>query len=940
MKRNTLLLITLLFIGFINNTFADYPIAGYRYLADPGALVYNGRVYVYCSNDDDNGTNYDMHSIVCISSSDLKNWTDHGVVFQVPRDASWTNLSWAPSPAYRNGKFYLYYGNGGSAIGVVVSDSPLGPFKDPVGRAIVNGNTPGVQPFDGWLFDPMTFIDDDGQAYMYFGGNGDNNLRVIKLNTDMITVSGSAGKFTVQNFFEAAWMHKHNGKYYFSYSSNPSAGMRIDYMVSDNPMTGFTYGGVVSPQPPSNNNNNHQAIFKFNNEWYEMYHNRIVATNAGITTTYKRNLALDKFSHDANGKIIQMVNTVDGVKQVGNLDPFSRVEAETMSDQSGIETEVCGAGGMNLAYIDNGDWTMVEGVSFGASGSSSFTASVASTKTGGTIEIRLDSRTGTVVGTVNVPNTGGNQTWQKVTITTTKITGTHNVYFTFKGSSSSLFNVDYWMFNSNGPIVNITAPLSTADLYVGDNVTITATAQAQSGTVSKVEFFVDGVSVGVDNTSPYSVTYTINTGGSHTISAIATDSQNYEGSGSVTIQAKTPQGPYGGTPHPIPGKIEFENYDVGGNGSAYLDNAAGNTGGASFRTDEDVDLENCTDVGTGFNIGYATAGEWVEYTVNVAAAGKYNLVLRAACNGADRTLSVTAKGVSIANNVAIPNTAGWQTWTDVAINDITLEAGIQVIRVTIGATDYINLNYMTFSTATPVTPLPTVTSPVNYCQGATATALSATGTALKWYTTATGGTGSATAPVPSTATVGSTDYFVSQTLNSVESERAKISVVIAATPSAPTVSSPVNYNQNAAAVALTATGTNLKWYTSATGGTGSTTAPTPLTTTAGTTSYYVSQTSGTCESLRAVISVVVTPLVIPTVKLKTGWNMIGCPITGSTDIERALSSIWSNVEVVKNINGFYLNTQPAYLNSLTKLNWGEGYLIKVKTNCELDWIVR
>jgi glycosidase len=153
---------------------------------------------------------------------------------------------------------------------------------------------------------------------------------------------------------------------------------------------------------------------------------------------------------------------------------------------------------------------------------------------------------------------------------------------------------------------------------------------------------------------------------------------------------------------------------------------------------------------------------------------------------------------------------------------------------------------------------PTVTSPVNYCQNATAVPLTATGTSLLWYTTATGGTGSTTAPTPSTSTVGSTDYFVSQTQSCGESPRATITVDVSALPGAPTVSSPIAYCQNATATALTATGTNLLWYTTATGGTGSTTAPTPSTANAGSTTYYVTQTPATCESPRASIVVNIT----------------------------------------------------------------------------------
>jgi large repetitive protein len=162
-------------------------------------------------------------------------------------------------------------------------------------------------------------------------------------------------------------------------------------------------------------------------------------------------------------------------------------------------------------------------------------------------------------------------------------------------------------------------------------------------------------------------------------------------------------------------------------------------------------------------------------------------------------------------------------------------------------------------TVNAVPAAPTVTATVTYCQGQAPSVLTATGTGLLWYTTATGGTGSVIAPTPSTALVGTTNYYVSQTgAGGCESPRALIAVTVSITPAAPTVVSPVNYCQNATAVALTATGTNLKWYTTATGGAGSSTAPTPLTTSVGTVTYYVSQTTGICEGPRAAIAVNIT----------------------------------------------------------------------------------
>jgi hypothetical protein len=157
-----------------------------------------------------------------------------------------------------------------------------------------------------------------------------------------------------------------------------------------------------------------------------------------------------------------------------------------------------------------------------------------------------------------------------------------------------------------------------------------------------------------------------------------------------------------------------------------------------------------------------------------------------------------------------------------------------------------------------VTPAPAVVNPSPYCQGTTV-AVTGTGTSMLWYTTPTGGTGSPTAPTPPT-TPGTTNYYVSQTANGCESTRSMVTFTVVATSPAPAVVTPVTYCQNAAATALTATGTNLQWYAAPTGGTATATAPTPVTTSAGTTDYYVSQNTTGCESARAMIAVSVNAL--------------------------------------------------------------------------------
>ncbi|MBK8807878.1 MAG: carbohydrate-binding protein [Bacteroidales bacterium] len=333
------------------------------------------------------------------------------------------------------------------------------------------------------------------------------------------------------------------------------------------------------------------------------------------------------------------------------------------------------------------------------------------------------------------------------------------------------------------PTIKITTPVNNAVFTAPATIPIDVTAADADGTISNIFYYVNDVLVQEEWVAPYAFNYTATNAGTYIIKAIATDNSGNKAEDIVTVKVNVPQGPYGGTPHAIPGKIELENFDVGGNAVAYSDNTPGSQVDPrpNFRTDEDVDIENCTDVGTGYNLGWTVAGEWLEYTVNVATAGKYTLTFRAACNGDGRTVSLSTNGTTIANTIAIPNTTGWQIWEDVTVSDVNLEAGVQTLRLTIGATDYVNLNYMSF----------------------------------------------------------------------------------------------------------------------------------------------------TSQSLPPT-----------TISLKTGWNLIGCPIDGSTDIAKALSSIWDKVEVVKNNDAFYNKSQSGFLNSLTKLNWSGGYLVKVSSNCELDWIVR
>ncbi|OMP79966.1 PQQ-dependent sugar dehydrogenase [[Flexibacter] sp. ATCC 35208] len=170
------------------------------------------------------------------------------------------------------------------------------------------------------------------------------------------------------------------------------------------------------------------------------------------------------------------------------------------------------------------------------------------------------------------------------------------------------------------------------------------------------------------------------------------------------------QNPYFATPTAIPGKIEIENFDLGGEGIAYHDNSTGNAGN-QYRTTEDVDLENCSE--GGYNIGYVAAGEWLEYTIDVTTAAQYTLSVRVANPGAAKTMHVELDGQNISGNITVPATGGFQAWQTVSITTPVLTKGVKVLRVSLDATDF-NVNYLTFALAGSVEgPVVSLSAPAN-----------------------------------------------------------------------------------------------------------------------------------------------------------------------------------------------------------------------------------
>jgi O-glycosyl hydrolase len=252
---------------------------------------------------------------------------------------------------------------------------------------------------------------------------------------------------------------------------------------------------------------------------------------------------------------------------------------------------------------------------------------------------------------------------------------------------------------AGSPSVNITVPANNAVFTAPATISITANASDPDGNISKVEFYNGASKLGEDAAAPYAYSWTNVAAGNYSITAVATDNAgNKTTSAAVVVKVNVAQGPYNGKIHNIPGIIQAEEFDLGGNGFAYSDDSPGSevTPVVNYRSAEDVDIETCTDEGGGYNIGYATAGEWLEYTVNVEVAGNYDLEIRSACNGDGRTITLNFDGTATGGTIALPNTGAWQTWKTTTVNNIPLKAGQQILRLNIGSVSYINLNYLEF----------------------------------------------------------------------------------------------------------------------------------------------------------------------------------------------------------------------------------------------------
>ena len=428
---------------------AQNPIVQTAYTADPAPLVYNDKLYLYTSHDEDDSTWFTMNDWKLYSTDDMVNWTEH------PTPLSFKTFEWARGDAWaaqcieRDGKFYMYVPvtdrKGESAIGVAVADSPYGPFYDPLGTPLVQADFGNI--------DPTVFIDDDGQAYLYWGNP---NCFYVKLNKDMISYEGEIHAVPMKPesfgrregnpkratlYEEAPWLYKRKGAYYLFYAGGPIP-EHLAYATSNSPEGPWKYGGTVMAKE-GGSFTNHPGIVDFRGKTYLFYHDASLPGGSGFT----RSVCVREMDFGRDGKVNPVKMVKEGVeKGLKPLCPYRKVEAETMAWSKRMKSDYNSQVGVFVTALRNGSYTRVRDVDFGEKAPSRILARLSTTHNADIVmEVRLDGLEGKVLAELKVPRTGGSDRWKLVEKQIPQVTGVHDLYFIFKGKAMrNLAYFDYW----------------------------------------------------------------------------------------------------------------------------------------------------------------------------------------------------------------------------------------------------------------------------------------------------------------------------------------------------------------------------------------------------------------------------------------------------------------------------------------------------------------
>ncbi|HOO08015.1 MAG TPA: family 43 glycosylhydrolase [Ruminococcus sp.] len=388
--------------GNYKDTRFNNPISPDFFCADPTAVEYNGRLYVYGTNDhqqfeaagpDVDNTYEKIKSLLVFSTADMVNWTYHGEI-NVGEIAPWITASWAPSIVSRkeaDGKthFYLYFSNSGVGTGVITSTDPVTGWTDPLGHCLVTGDTPGLSDCPN-PFDPGAVIDDNGVGWIAFGagkasGGTDympGSVRIVRLGEDMISFDSEFKQIPAPYSFEASELNYINGTYVYTYCSDwndhseqwdfdcpAPGGCGMVYMTSKTPLdpTSWKMMGECFRQPGEvgfDYSNNHTHMHKFKGKWYMFYHTLMLKHGMGITGGY-RSMGVDEIEVDEENVIIEdKGGTKKGASQNGVFSPYEAHSAAELVGTAQIDYDMTDPYAPIVSAKQAGSWTAVRGVQF------------------------------------------------------------------------------------------------------------------------------------------------------------------------------------------------------------------------------------------------------------------------------------------------------------------------------------------------------------------------------------------------------------------------------------------------------------------------------------------------------------------------------------------------------------------------------------------------
>ena len=606
--------VALVGFGLCTQAMAENPLIQTYYSPDPAPVVFGDTLCTYSGNDE-GGSFFTMHGWRVSCTTDMVNWTDMNTLILEAGDFNGSakkNGDWASQCIRRNDKYYYYVTvestRGGRAVNVAVSDKKEGPFKD-----ALNGKHLAGPNWD--YIDPTVFIDDDGQAWLYWGNP---KLYYCPLKENMIEcasdikvsdMSGFNGKYT-----EGPWIHKRGKKYYMIYAAGgiPES---IDYSWSDSPTGPWTYKGVIMPSSePGAAFTVHSGIVDFKGRSFFFYHNQKNVKGGG----YSRSTAIEEFTWNADGTIPTIRATNNGVvKPIKNLDPFVRVEAETKAWVGGMTVNTSGGytiiehvkaenGAVYLTNMGSNFYTKVRSVDMGDGADRII---LCTRGKAGKIELHAGSETGALLATMDIP---ASSAWQENTYDLSDAAGIDDLFFVVKQGG---FDFDYWYMESEANAV--------------------------------------------------------------------------------------PQTPYKEVAATVPGKIEAENYDVGGHNKAFYDKDRENQG-AAYREDEvdivDISDSKCGDAAcTGYAIGYTQDDEWVEYTINVTADAKYDITANIATAYETSGMQLFIDDKAITDAITFDKIDSvWTTYKVVDIGSVDLKKGEHILKLLITG-GYLNVDWINFN---------------------------------------------------------------------------------------------------------------------------------------------------------------------------------------------------------------------------------------------------